>query len=194
MAAYPVTFEIAKPQKFQRPAVFIRLIGYFILGIVNWLVIVLLPIYAALRISSKGADRFLQEDGEKTKGWLRAYIGLYAYVMVTTDVFDGVGDPSFRFDLTPQGKPTVGSALLRWITSIPSLLILGALASVGYVIWIIASIMILIQEDYPAGLYDFQRGVLRWAGRLAAYHASLVQEYPPLAFDMGAEAQAPNPA
>lgn len=147
MAAYSVIFDIARPQKFQRPAVSIRLIGYFILGIVNWLVIVLLPIYGALRISSKGADRFLEEDGEKIKGWLRSYIGLYAYVMVTTDVFDGVSDSSFRFDVTPQGKPTVGSALLRWITSIPSLLILGALASVGYVIWIIASIMILIQED-----------------------------------------------
>jgi hypothetical protein len=78
MAAYPVTLDIAKPQKFQWPAVFIRLVVYFILGIVNWLVIVLLPIYAAMRISSKGADRFLQEDGEKIKGWLRSYIGRYA--------------------------------------------------------------------------------------------------------------------
>jgi hypothetical protein len=29
---------------------------------------------------------------------------------------------------------------------------------------------------------------------LDAYHASLVQEYPPFAFDLGAEAQATNPA
>jgi hypothetical protein len=29
---------------------------------------------------------------------------------------------------------------------------------------------------------------------LAAYHASLVEEYPPFAFVMGTEAQAPNPA
>jgi hypothetical protein len=59
----------------------------------------------------------------------------------------GVGDRSFRFDATPHGKPAVESALLRWITSIPSLLILGALAAVGYVIWIITSVVILIQED-----------------------------------------------
>jgi hypothetical protein len=89
VAACSVTFDIARPQKFQRSAVFIRLMGTSFLGIVNWLVIVLLPIYGALRISSKGADRFLEEDGEKIKGWLRSYIGLYANVVVTTDVFDG---------------------------------------------------------------------------------------------------------
>jgi hypothetical protein len=43
-------------------------------------------------------------------------------------------------------SPLLG-ALLRWITSIPGLLILGALAAVGYVIWIITSVVILIQED-----------------------------------------------
>jgi len=58
----------------------------------------------------------------------------------------GVGDRSFRFDATPHGKPAVESALLRWITSILGL-ILGALAAVGYVIWIITSFVILIQED-----------------------------------------------
>jgi hypothetical protein len=193
MTAYPATFDISKPQKFQRPAVFMRILAYLILGVVNWLVIVLLPLYAAYRISaSKG--KFFEQDGEKIKGWLRQYVGLFAYVMVTTDQFDGVSDPSFRFDVTPQGTPTVGSALLRFLTSIPSGLIVSALASVGYIIWIIASIMIFFQGDYPSGLYDFQRGIVRWVARLVAYHSSLVQEYPPFAFDMGGEGSAPAAA
>jgi hypothetical protein len=37
VVAHSVTFDIGRPQKCQRPAVFIRLIGDFILGIVNWL-------------------------------------------------------------------------------------------------------------------------------------------------------------
>jgi hypothetical protein len=188
MAAYPVTFDIAKPEKFGRPQVFVRIIAYFILGIVNWLVIVLLPIYAAVQISSQ-KEKYLQN--ETVKGWLRSYVGLYAHVMVLTDKFDGVSDPSFRFDVQPQASPTVGSALLRWIMGIPHLLIISALVSVGAIIWLIASVMILIQEDYPAGLADFNRGVVRWIARFVGYYASLVDEYPPFAFDTGAEGGAP---
>jgi hypothetical protein len=191
MAGYPVTFDITRPATNQKPAVFIRILGYLILGVVNWLVIVLLPIYAAIQISSN-KEKYLQND--TVKGWLRQYIGLYAYVMILTDEFDGSKDPSFKFDVTPAGTSTVSGALLRWIFGIPHLLIISALVSVGGIIWLIGSIMILIQGTYPEGLYDINRGIVRWVARYAAYHASLVQEYPPFAFDMGAEAQAPNPA
>lgn len=189
--AYPVTFDISRPATNQKPAVFIRILGYLILGVVNWLVIVLLPIYAAVQISSK-KEKYLESD--TVKGWLRQYIGLYAYAMILTDEFDGSKDPSFKFEVRPAGTPTVGGALLRWIFGIPHLLIVSALVSVGGIIWLIGSIMILIQGTYPEGLYDINRGIVRWVARYAAYHASLVQEYPPFAFDMGAEAQAANPA
>jgi hypothetical protein len=58
---------------------------------------------------------------------------------------------------------------------------------VSGVILLIAAIMVLIQENYPDGLYNFQRGVLRWEARLLGYHASLVEKYPPFALDTGAE-------
>jgi hypothetical protein len=182
--AYPVTFDISKPAKFTRPNVFIRIIGYFILGIVNWLVVVLLPIYAAVQISSQ-KEKYL--ENETVKGWLRSYVGLFSYVMVLTDEFDGSKDPNFRFELTPGGTPSVGGALLRWIFGIPHLLIISALVSVGAIIWLIASVMILLNETYADGLNDIQRGIVRWVARYAAYHASLVQEYPPFAFDTGPE-------
>jgi len=188
VTAYPVTFDVAKPEKFERPQVFIRIVGYFILGLVNYLVYLGLPILAAIWISQKGPQRFLDEDGPKITGWLRWYIGLYAYTDVLTDKFpSSEAEAGIRFDIQPQGVPSVGSALLRLIMSIPSAIILSALATVGAVIWVIASVFILIQEDYPEGLYDLQRGITRWAARLVAYHASLVQQYPPFAFDMGPE-------
>jgi hypothetical protein len=191
MTSYPATFDISRPEKFNRVQVFIRILGYFILGIVNWLLIVLLPIYAAFQISSQ-KEKYLQN--ETVKGWLRSYVGLYSYVMVLTDKFDGVSEPSFHFDVSPQGSPSVGSALLRWIFGIPHLLILSALISVGGVIWLIASVMILFTETYPEGLSDFNRGIVRWVARYAAYHASLVEEYPPFALDMGAEGATPPAA
>jgi hypothetical protein len=191
MADYPVTFDISKPAKYARPNVFIRIIGAIILSVVNWLVIVLLPIYAAIQISSQ-KEKYLQN--ETVKGWLKSYIGLYSYVYLLTEDFDGTKDRSFRFDVAPEGTPSLGSALLRYIFGIPHLLIISALTSVAGIIWIIGSIMILFQEDYPAGLYDFNRGVVRWVARYAAYHASLVQLYPPFAFDTGSEGAASSPS
>jgi hypothetical protein len=37
MTDYPVTFDITRPATNQKPAVFIRILGYLILGVVNWL-------------------------------------------------------------------------------------------------------------------------------------------------------------
>ncbi len=71
------------------------------------------------------------------------------------------------------------------------MLVLGLLGIVSAVIWLIAAVMVLIQENYPDGLYNFQRGVLRWEARLLGYHASLVDQYPPFALDTGPE---PAPA
>lgn len=189
--AYPVTFDISKPATFTRPNVFIRILGAIILSIVNWLVIVLLPIYAAIQIASQ-KDKYL--ENETVKGWLRSYIGLCSYVYLLTDEFDGTKDPTFRFDVMPQGAPSVGVALMRYIIGIPHLLIIGALGSVASIIWFIGSIMILLNEDYSAGLYDINRGVVRWMARYAAYHASLVQDYPPFAFDTGPEGAASSPS
>jgi hypothetical protein len=186
--AYPVTFDITKPSRFTRPNVFIRILGAIILSVVNWLVIVLLPLYAAIQISSQ-KEKYL--ENETVKGWLRSFIGLNAYVYLLTDEFDGTKDASFRYEITPGGTPTLGGALLRYIMGIPHLLIMGALGSVAGIIWIIGSVMILISEDYAQGLFDINRGVVRWIARYAPYHASLVQEYPPFAFDMGGEGAAP---
>lgn len=191
MADYRVTFDISKPAKFTRPNVFIRIIGAFILGIVNWLVIVLLPIYAAIQISSQ-KEKYL--ENATVKGWLKSYVGLCAYVYLLTDEFDGTKDPTFKFDVTPGGTPSVGGALLRWIFGIPHLLIIGVLGWLASIIWLIGSIMILLNETYADGLFDIQRGVVRWIARYVAYHASLVQEYPPFAFDTGPEGAASSPS
>jgi hypothetical protein len=188
--AYPVTFDITKPSRFTRPNVFIRILGAIIFSVVNWLVVVLLPLYAAFQISSQ-KEKYL--ENETVKGWLRSYIGMASYVYLLTDAFDGTKDPSFRYEITPGGTPSLGSALLRYIMGIPHILIIGALGSVAGIIWIIGSVMILISEDYAAGLFDINRGVVRWVARYAPYHASLIQEYPPFAFDTGAEGAAAAP-
>ena len=196
-AQYPVTFEVTRPEKFERPQVFIRIVAYLLLGLVLNLAYWGLPIVAAIWSSQKGSQRFLEEDGPKISGWLRWMTALTAYTYMLTDRFPSEEDPSVRYEVQPTGSPSVGSALLRLIMSIPSLLVLAVLLWVSAIIWLIASVMVLVQETYPEGLYDFQCGVVRWQARLLGYHASLVDAYPPFAFDTGPqtaiEPSAPTP-
>ena len=121
-------------------------------------------------------------------GWLRWVLALYAYLGLLTDRFPTEKPEEIvRFEIKTGGAPTAGSALLRLIYSIPSAVVLGLLGIVSAVILVIAAVMVLIQENYPDGLYNFQRGVLRWEARLLGYHASLVDQYPPFAVDTGPE-------
>lgn len=194
MAAYPVTFDIARPEKFERPHIFLRILIFTILAIIGstfgllfglvYLVYLIFPTLAAIFISRRAPERFLEEDGPRMTGWLRWVIALYAYLGILTDRFPmEKPEEIVHYEVQTAGTPTVGSALLRLIYSIPSAIVLALLGIVAAIIWLIAAILILIRENYPEALYNFQRGVLRWQARLLGYHASLVDKYPPFALD-----------
>jgi len=197
--AYPVTFDVARPEKFERPQVFLRILVAVILsilgGAIGWifgLVYLVLPAVAAILVSQKGGEKYLAEDGPRVTGWLRWIVSFYAYLGILTDRFPTERPEEIvRFEVQTGGTPTVGSALLRLIYSIPSAIVLSILSIASAVIWIIAAVMVLVQENYPEGLYNFQRGILRWEARLLGYHASLVEQYPPFALDTDPE---PAPA
>jgi uncharacterized Tic20 family protein len=193
MTDYPVTFDvIARPEKFQRPQVLIAILVAMVLGVVMWLAYVVFPIMAAIWISQKGSEKYLDEDGPKMTGWLRSIVTYYAYVFFLIGRLPSEGvQEQVKFEVQRGGSPSVGSALLRWIYSIPSAFVVGLLGVVSEVLWVIAAIMVLVQENYPDGIYDFQRGFVRWQARLLGYHASLVAEYPPFALDMGTEGTSP---
>jgi len=193
-ADYPVTFSVARPDKFERTQVALRVLVIIILsilaGALGWilaLVYLVVPVLAAIFISQKGAEKYLAEDGPRMSGWLRWLLALYSYLAILTDRFPSEKpEEIITFQVRTGGSPTVGTALLRLIYSIPSALVLALLSIVSAVIWVIAVIMILVQENYPEGMYNFQLGVMRWEARLLGYHASLVEPYPPFAFDTGA--------
>ncbi len=198
MTEYPVVFDITRPEKFERPQVFLRIIIVIIISIVSsavgWifgLVYLVLPVLAAIFVSNRGT-RFIEEDGPRVAGWLRWLVAFYAYLIILTDRFPTERPEEIvRFEVRAGGSPTVGSALLRLIYSIPSAFVFLLLGIVSVIVWLIAAVIVLIRESYPEGLYNFQRGVLRWEARLLGYHASLVEEYPPFALDMGADLASP---
>lgn len=191
-AEYPVVFNTTKPDKFDRVQLALRLVVVIVLAVVQVLSIVLsavyliFPVIAAIFISNKGPEKYLSDDGPRVTGWLRWLLAAYSYVALLSDRFPTEKpEEHITYDVTPGGSPTVGSALLRIIFAIPSALVLALLSIVAGILWIIAAIMVLIQEDYPDGIYNFNLGVMRWEARLLAYLASLVDPYPPFALDTG---------
>ncbi len=197
---YPVTFDVVRPERFERTQVFLRILIVIIISIVTsaagWifgLVYLLLPVLAAILVSNRGRERFIEEDGPRVTGWLRWLVAFYAYLLILTDRFPTERpEEIIRFEVRAGGSPTVGSALLRLVYSIPNAFVFLLLGIVSVAVWLIAAVMVLVRESYPEGLYTFQRGVLRWEARLLGYHASLVAEYPPFALDMQpAEVAAP---
>jgi hypothetical protein len=191
-ASYPVSFDVDRPEKFERPQLVIRvLVGVIIWVIGGWilgLIYLVFPAMAAVFISQKGPEKFLEEDGPRITGWLRWVLAIYAYLGLLTERFPTEKPEQIvRYQVQTGGSPTVGSALLRLIYSIPSAIVLGLLSFVAGIVWLIAAVMVLVEENYADGLYDFLRGTLRWEARLLAYHSSLVEQYPPFALDTGPE-------
>ena len=191
-ADYPVRVEITSPTRFDRVQLALRIVLSIVLGWIGitagWLVCALfgvLPVFAAIAISTKTSKRFTDDIAPRTWRVLEWLLQLWAYMALLVDELPTGGDHPVRVSIRFTGTPTVGSALWRLVTSIPSGLVLGALWIVSGVFWLIAAIAVLFGWAVPASILAFQGGVLRWQARLVAYHASLVEEYPPFSFDTG---------
>ena len=162
---YPVTFDVERPAKFDRAQVFLRIA---LLVVIGWiahpigLLWVGVPIVAAILISQKGGQRYLEEEGSTVSrilGWL---LELVAYLTLVADRPPSEGRPSVSFQVERSGSPTLGSALLRIVN-----------------VWLIAIVCVLISETYPEGMWRFLLGIVRWEACVLAYLASLVDRYPP---------------
>jgi hypothetical protein len=127
--------------------------------------------------------------------WLRFIVGGYAYLALLTDKLpgDATSGPNSQFEVTPGGTPTVGGTLARIILAIPHAIVLAILGVVAAILILFAAVMILVRQSYPAPVYNFLRGWVRWQARVLAYLASLVDEYPPFSLSSGGGAP-PVPA
>ncbi len=185
MNTYPVDFELERPASMSRSQVFLRIVILvlvsWLIGSGGWLGLVYLgfPAAAALLIARKDGERYLTEDGARVARWVGLTVTLIAYIALLTDELPGSGRDTVRVEIARSGSPTVGSALLRIFKAVPSALALALLGLVSSVVWLFAAISILVKEEYPEGLWNFQAGIVRWDARLLAYLASLVEPYPP---------------
>jgi hypothetical protein len=186
---YPVQIDVTSPPHFDRIQLLLRIAIGILLGwlgvTAGWLVCLLfgaLPLIAAIAISSERVA-YLKEVAPPIWSALDWLLRLSAYMLLLVDRFPTDEARSVMTEIRYSGQPTVGSALARLITSIPSGFVLMLLWFVSSVLWVVAALAVLLGLSMPRSILAFQRGVLRWNARLVAYHASFVVEYPPWSFD-----------
>jgi hypothetical protein len=185
---FPVTFDVERPPGFQRAHVFLRMALLVVIGWIGHSIGLLwlgLPLVAAILVSQKGGRRYQDEDGPTVTRALNWILDLVAYLALLTDQLPGRGEHAVRFQVDRSGSPTVGSALLRILYAIPSLMVLGILTFVGAIVWVIVVVLVLIDRKYPDSLWRFFLGIVRWEACLLAYLASLVDRDPPFALETG---------
>jgi hypothetical protein len=70
--------------------------------------------------------------------------------------------------------------LVKWLLAIPHYIVLIFLEIAAVVVVIIAWFAILFTGRYPASMFDFVQGVIRWHNRVIGYALVLVTDrYPP---------------
>jgi hypothetical protein len=126
--------------------------------------------------------RYLDEDAPRIVRVLRWAARAYAYLWLLTDSVPRAeaGAGPVELEITPGGGPTVSSALVRLLSSLPALVLLGLLSVVAVPLWVIGAIAILVNERTPTPIADFLSMKLRYQFQLVAYHLSLVDAYPSL--------------
>jgi Domain of unknown function (DUF4389) len=187
-ASDSVVFDLERPPTFQRAHVVLRIA---LLAVIGWIVHPLgllwigIPALAAILVSQKGGQRYLDENGPTVTRILNWILDVTAYIALLTDRFPAPGEHPVRFDVERSGAPTTGSTLLRILYVIPSLIVFAFLMWIGSIVWVIALVCVLVNERYPAGMWRFLRGLLRWEACVLAYLASLVDGYPPFTLETG---------
>lgn len=188
-AAYPATFDIAPREQVPRDQAIlhtiIAIVFYWLAGgILNFLAVIVAPIVIALRVSSKGGEKFIQEDGPEFARYGKLLMAIYAYIFFLTDESpEKAIESTVKVDFQPSGNPTWLHALFTQILLIPHGLVLGVLGLAFILIMPWTIVVSLASEQYPKQFFEFVLKYLRWQTRVTAYLFSLTQEYPPFAWE-----------
>ncbi len=143
----------------------------FFLAIVSWFVIVFGGTHPA------GIRQF-------STFYLRWRVRALSYMMLLEDAYPPFGDAPYPASIEvadPLGPRDRLSVALRLILVIPHIIVLFFIVLAWSLMTVVAWFVILFTGEYPASLYDFGVGALRWVLRVEAYVLLLVDDYPPFA-------------
>ena len=109
-----------------------------------------------------------------------------AYAALLRDDYPPFGEGAYpvTYDVAypdmPRDKWSVG---LRIFYVIPHIVVLFFVGIAWFITAVIAWFAILFTGSYPAGLYPFAIGYLRWLLRVESYLLLMRDEYPPFSFE-----------
>jgi hypothetical protein len=184
---YPATLEVVSPPEYDRAQVLYRVALLVAIGILHRTVgsvfgvlYLFLPIFAAVSISRSGGFGLRRDDTRWFTAIIDWAVSFYAYFLFVTDRFPfGADARTARLAVQSSGLPRPAGALARLVTTLPHAIVLCVLGFAASLVATVIAISVLITGKCPDGLQTFQRDVVAWIGRVLAYHASLVDEYPP---------------
>ena len=117
--------------------------------------------------------------------YLRWRTRALAYMALFVDPYPPFGDASYPATIAVT-EPAVrdrATIAVRLILAVPHVIVLFFLVLAWLLCTVIAWFAILFTGRYPASLYPFALGVMRWLLRVEAYLLLLVDEYPPFALE-----------
>ena len=182
---HPVELIVEPATRILRVHMVIRLALLMALAVLGcssiyWCLYLAIPALVALAVTRKGGARYLTEDAPRIVHGLRWVATTYAYLWLLSNELPTAEGGHVELQITTGGAPTVRSALLRLVYSLPALVLVAVLSCVGVLVWAIAAATILTTERMPRALAEYLALTLRVQLRLVAYHLSLVDRYPSL--------------
>jgi len=117
--------------------------------------------------------------------YLRWRTRALAYMALFVDPYPPFGDASYPATIAVT-EPAVrdrATIAVRLILAVPHVIVLFFLVLAWLLCTVIAWFAILFTGRYPASLYPFALGVMRWLLRVEAYLLLLVDEYPPFTLE-----------
>ena len=117
--------------------------------------------------------------------YLRWRTRALAYMALFVDPYPPFGDAPYPATIAVT-EPAVrdrATIAVRLILAVPHVIVLFFLVLAWVLCTVIAWFAILFTGRYPASLYPFALGVMRWMLRVEAYLLLLVDEYPPFTLE-----------
>lgn len=118
--------------------------------------------------------------------YLRWRVRAAAYLALLRDEYPPFEDAPYpvALVLSPPDRPRDRiTVAFRIVLALPHVILIWLLGFAWAVTTIIAWFSILLTGNYPATLYHFGVGVLRWSTRVEAYLLLLHDDYPPFSLD-----------
>ena len=185
---YPLCYEVEYPEELSRWLIFVKwllaiphfIILYALSAAVG--VVTLIAFFAIL--FTKRYPRGLFDFAVNVNRW---NANVMAYLMLFRDEYPPFswepGEYSVTYEVDYPEELNRWLPLVKWLLSIPHLIVLLFLYIGTYVALVIAFFAILFTKRFPQGLFDFTVGVHRWSYRVSVYINLQRDEYPPFSFD-----------